>query len=178
MSDQGHPVFTDDMTLGEARTLLRQYVNDGYKCPCCTQFAKVYRRTINSGMAISLLTMWRAAGADWQHVPTTVGGKSREEGKLAYWGLVEPQTSDEDEPQRGWWRVTRKGIAWLAGRITVEKYANVYDGRCLRLHGEPITLRQALGKKFDYEELMADVKFPDWYGQGTVFGEDGTGVGS
>jgi hypothetical protein len=31
----------------------------------------------------------------------------------------------------------------------------VYDGRCLRLDGESLSLRQALGTKFSYEELMA-----------------------
>jgi hypothetical protein len=166
--DPGAPVFTDDMTLGEARALMRQYVRDGIPCALCLQFAKVYKRTINSGMAISLLTMYKAAEHNWQHVPTTVGGRSREEGKLAYWGLVQPKVVDGGEHERGWWRVTQHGEAWLAGRSTVPKYAMVYNGGVLSLKGEDVSFRQALGKKFDYEELMADVKFPDTYGQDSL----------
>lgn len=174
--DPGAPVFSDEMTMREVRILMRQYIRDGIPCPLCLQFAKVYKRTINSGMAVSLLTMWKAATTDWQHVPTTVGGKSREEGKLAYWGLVQPKLNEHREHERGWWRVTPAGVAWLAGRSTLPRYAMVYNGDVLSLKGANVSLRQALGNRFSYDELMQDVKFPDWYGQDTVFGAASEGA--
>ena len=49
-------------------------VGYGGTCPCCDQLAKVYRRPINSGMAVSLITMYRTARQEWQHIPTTING--------------------------------------------------------------------------------------------------------
>jgi hypothetical protein len=37
----------------------------------------------------------------------------------------------------------------------VPKYVKLYNGRCLGVEGNPITIQQALGKKFRYAELMA-----------------------
>ena len=148
-------MFSDAMTLAEARDELRRLVDDGYRCPLCTQFAKVYRRKLNSGMARSLIRMWRKAGLDWINVPDQIGARSREEGKLRYWGLVEEADVErEDGGRAGWWRVTREGARFVTGKITVPKYARIYDGRCLGLHGEPVTIRDCLGERFDYAELM------------------------
>lgn len=166
------PVFTDDMTLGEARALLRQYVDDGYKCPCCTQMAKVYRRTLSATMARALITLYKygGAGVGFVHAPS-LPGDTHEISQLQWWELVqEERVRRPDDGRAGYWRCTPKGQGWLAGRLTVPKYARVYDGRCLSLVGDQISLRDALGKRFRYDELMEDVKFPDWYGQDTVFG--------
>lgn len=153
MSD-GH--FTDDMTLAEAKAILRQLVDEGEKCPLCTQLAKVYRRKVNAGMARSLIEMYRVGGTlDWVHVPTQIGARSREEGKLAYWGLVEEETAKrEDGGRAGYWRVTAKGVRFVREKIKVPKYARVYDGRCLGLTGDEVSIREALGSKFSYDELM------------------------
>lgn len=156
--------FSDFALLGEARKWLRaEAAAGGAKCPCCTQFTKVYRRPLNSGMARSLIRMYRAAGTDWQHVPTTTSGGSREEGKLRYWRLVEEDRRErEDGGRAGWWRVTNAGRAFVLGQFQVPKHAIIFDARCLRLDSTDglITIREALGKKFNYAELMADI--PDY----------------
>ena len=54
------------MSLGDAREWLRERVEHGARCPCCTQFAKVYERKLNSRMARQLITFW---WEDWFHVP-------------------------------------------------------------------------------------------------------------
>lgn len=146
----------DDVPLGEAKQWLRDRVDDGAPCPCCGQLAKVYRRRVNSGMARSLITMWRKAGLEWVHLPTEIGARSREEGKLAYWGLAEEATEKrEDGGRAGWWRVTERGRQFVLGLTTIPRYALIYDGRRLRFDGEPVTIRDALGAKFDYDQLMA-----------------------
>lgn len=151
----------DDSTpLGAARTWLREQISDrGAKCPCCGQFAKVYRRRLNSGMARSLITMYRAAGTDWQHVPSTTAGGTREEGKLRYWGLVEDGGHTPSGGQRpGVWRVTLAGELFVLGHTKVPAHALVYDSKLLRLdtsRGE-VTIREALGDHFNYEVLMND----------------------
>lgn len=143
------------MTLGEARAELRQLVRDGERCPCCDQFAKVYRRKLNSGMARSLIAMWRTAGTSWVHVPTALDARSREEGKLRYWGLVVESDEERDDGGRaGWWQVTDLGAQFVLGQLRVPQYAHVYDGRCLGLHGDPVMIRDCLTDRFSYEELM------------------------
>ena len=145
----------DPRTLQEAVEWLREHLDEGAICPCCTQRAQVYRRKINSGMAVSLIRMYQTAGTDWQHIPTTIGARSREEGKLRYWGLVEEADAERDDGGRaGWWRVTPRGADFVLGNLAVAKYARVYDGRCLGLVGDPVTIYDALGDKFDYAELM------------------------
>lgn len=150
--------MNDQMTLSEAREWLRKQVDDGAKCPCCTQFSKVYRRKINAGMASGLITMYRTYGLAWGHVPSTAD-LSRLGGELArlrMWGLVEESPEPRDDGGRaGWWRVTAAGERFVRGQERVPKYARVYDGRCLGLDGDLVSVRDALGTRFDYDELMA-----------------------
>jgi hypothetical protein len=83
------PLFHDDMPLGEARSVLRGLVDDGARCPCCTQLAKVYARKINSGQAAGLIRFYRNVGAlRFAHLPTlglsSLGG---EFARLRFWEL-------------------------------------------------------------------------------------------
>lgn len=155
-------MFRDDMTLGEARRLLRDLVEDGATCPCCRRLAKIYRRKINSTQARDLIAMYRYGGTEFAYLPhvrKASGGRSnREEPKLRWWGLVEEEpTLRPDGGRAGWWRVTERGVMFVRCQITVPKYAREYDGRCLRLLGDPITIRDALGTKFNYDDLMAGI---------------------
>lgn len=142
-------------TLQEARDWLRARVDKGERCPCCNQFAKVYKRQVTSTSAAALVTMWSRHGFDVVHLPTLtrMGGDTC---KMVYWGLIEEEsTRRTDGGRAGWWAVTPKGRDWILGKITIPKYARVYDGRCLGLTGNPVTIQQALGKRFDLQELMA-----------------------
>lgn len=135
---------------------LRERADDGINCPICEQKVKVYRRKINSGMARSLILMYRAGGLDFIHVPTAIGARSREEGKLAYWALVEEERMRRPDGGRaGYWRVTELGELFIRGKVSMPKYARVYNGRVLSLlPAEQVTIKDALGTKFDYHELM------------------------
>lgn len=154
--------FTDTHTLGEARDWLRQRINDGARCPCCTQWAQAYFRSINSGMAYGAIQLYNFhLKYPWQfaHLPS-LGRRSSEESKLRYWGLVEEQNT-EGHPG-GYWRLTQKGIDWVEERIKVPHYVRVFDSRALsrpqsQAKGDPkpdIGIRDALGTDFDYDKLM------------------------
>ena len=140
------------------KSWLRARVDKGETCPCCGQFAKVYRRKINSGMARSLIRMYLAGESEklnYIHVPTAVGSRSREEGKLRYWGLVEEELEKRPDGGRsGYWRVTPSGELFVKGLMTVYSHARIYDGRCLGLTGTQVNIMDALGDRFDYDELM------------------------
>lgn len=148
----------EPLTLTDARGWLRDRVDEGAECPCCTQFAKVYRRKINSGMARALITLWHKAGRDYVHLNSTVSAISHEAAQLSWWGLIEqdPEIEREDGGRSSFWRITPLGVAWLHNRCTVPKYARVYNGRVLSMiESESHSIVDALGTRFDYAELMA-----------------------
>lgn len=145
----------DSDTVGDARDWLVRNLGHGVMCPVCGQNAKVYRRKINSGMAKSLILIFRIAGEGWIHV-RVIGAKSREEGKLAYWGLLEEQRAARPDGGRaGYWRLTRRGVLYVRGQLAVPKYAVVYDGQCLSFEGPQVKIQDALGTEFNYADLMA-----------------------
>lgn len=151
--------FSPNATLGQLRAWLLARADDGTNCPLCRQHVKVYRRKINASMARSLIQMYRTGGLDWVHLPTQIGARSREEGKLAYWGLVEEEKAlRPDGGRSGFWRVTPLGELFVQNRTTVPKYARIYNGRVLNLDpAEKASIKDALGTKFDYNDLMAGV---------------------
>jgi hypothetical protein len=149
-------------TLLEAQEWLRERVDHGAACPCCTQFAKVYRRKINSSQARALIVQYRHYGSVWAHLPALrmlQGAQhSNEEPKLRYWGLLEEESDRrEDGGRAGWWRVTDLGERFVLGQARVEKYARLYDGRCLNLAGPFVSIQDALGNKFNYDDLMQGI---------------------
>lgn len=75
---------------------------------------------------------------------------------LRHWGLIEEHVEKrEDGGRAGVWRVTLTGEAFLLRHgASVPQYAVVYNDECLRLEGEQVTIRDALGSAFDYDELM------------------------
>lgn len=155
--------FTDDMALGDARAGLRELaMNGGAKCPCCRQLAKVYRRNLTSVAARAVGALYRDHGRDFGHMPSVARRHLRDVahqgGYLvlgAHWGLIEEERElRPDGGRTGWWRITDLGEAWVRGHAAVPKYAHVYDGRCLKVDGDPVTIEDALGEKFSYAELM------------------------
>lgn len=147
--------FGDDTPLGDVRALIQRHRIDGIVCPACDQFAKVYRRKLNSGMANSLVVLYRRYRDAWVHLPTARANgeitQSNEEAKLRWWGLVE-----QDERHSGNWRLTETGIAFVEG-MRLPKYVLLYADRFLGFDGDSITIQDALGDHFDYEELMRRV---------------------
>lgn len=139
-------------TVAQARAKLRDALVAGESstCPCCDQFVKLYRRKLNAGMAHSLITLLRASGTQWAHVPSVTGRQSSEEAKLRYWELIEAH------PERsGYWRVTELGEQFVLGRATVPSHVLLYNNRFLGLDGDSVSIVQCLGEKFSYAELMA-----------------------
>lgn len=145
-------------TLAEAKQRLRDHLEEGMRCPCCGQFAKRYRRKFNSGMARSLINIYKRGGRDsldWVYIPN-LSAKSREEGKIAYWGLLEEaQEAREDGGRAGWWHVTRLGEEFITNGTRIPKKAIVYDAVCLGFDKtEMVSIQDCLGDKFDLSELM------------------------
>lgn len=148
--------FTDDMSLGDARDELRELVREGHRCPLCTQFVKVYRRKLTGSMAYMLTRMYRTGRTDYVHLPSLREGDGSMDTTMAqYWGLIEEEKARRPDGGRaGWWRITALGERFVRVHLRVPKYALVYDGRCLGMDGDLVSIIDCLGDKFDYRELM------------------------
>jgi len=156
------PPPSDGDSLGYAKTWLNNRLSDGATCPCCKQFAKLYHRPFNSGMAHSLIWLVRAFTETkhdgYIHVPsmcTRAVMRNREFDKLALHGVAETiQSEDPTVRSSGYWRPTALGIAVVKAGGTIHKSLDVYNGKIVSRSAAMIGIREALGQKFDYEELM------------------------
>lgn len=147
--------MSESMTLAEAKAWMLEHVEEGADCLLCAQFAKVYKRKIHRTMARDLIRMWRHAGRQWFRLPDVA--PNGDNAKFQYWGLIEPGggVREDGSDRTGWWRFTEAGQDWVLGWTTVPKYARIYNGNCLGLVGDQVGIREALGNRFNYDELMS-----------------------
>jgi len=149
------------MTLEEAREILEANLDKGISCPCCTQYARRYRRKLNAGLARFLIYLYRQfqkqPQLEWFNIRQAKEGAdfgvsiSGEFCKLQCWGLIEPRPKDS-----GYWRLTDLGRAFVEKRTTVKSHIVVFNNTLEGFHGCDILITDALASKFDYDELMAE----------------------
>ena len=151
-------LFPPQTTLEEARNWLMENAEDGAECPCCQQFVKIYKRRLNAGMARTLI--WVANHSrpgewlDLSSAPKFIH-KNREHGKLAHWGILEQKPSDDPKKKdSGIWRATIEGRGFAMNIRKARSHVYLYDNKVLNFTDELVTVIDALGEEFDYEELM------------------------
>lgn len=159
-----------EVTVREARQVVYARLETGSSCPCCGQYARMYRRPLYDKMAAWLIWCVQAYDpeeAPWLHVNEGPVLQNRKGGgdfaKLAHWGLIEEQPRSDDADHKrssGYWRPTERGIAFAHGQIEVPSHVFLYDNRVQRQVGvdgfspDNVSIFAALGKRFDYAELM------------------------
>jgi len=146
-------VFSDDMTLSEARLLLNMELGTGLVCPCCERPAKIRPRGINRSQVIGLLWMYKEYGREFgslQKARQLRGDTdNREESKLRYWGLLE----ESREGRVSVWRVTPLGEAWIRGDVTVPSKAFIYSNKCYGHDGDEIGIFDILTED-EHKEIL------------------------
>ncbi len=148
-------------TLQRAKNDLKQgwETPNGATCACCGRKVKRYHRKLTSSMAIGLIKLVRlnhSGNGDFQHVSELgISGTGGEFAQLKRWGLIE-ELVNEDSKKRtsGYWTATDKGDSFVFNRVKVPAYCDTYNMKTLGFSDEQTTIIQALGKKFDYRELM------------------------
>lgn len=132
----------------------------GYNCPCCSQFCKRYYRKLNVNMALVLIMLVRKKKFGFMPIEEfmRVNGfhRSGDFSYLIHWGLLEKMTGERPDGSKknGFYKITEKGIRFVKEEITVPQTLIYYLGKCEGFEGGEIGIREALGKKFDYTELM------------------------
>lgn len=146
-------------SLEQARQEYRDVLkNNGGKCPCCRRWGKINGYQINStqvrGMIWMLKNFRRDEWVDLGKAPRWVL-RSKSLATLHHWDLLETKKkAGEDTRGSGLWRLTQLGRDFIYCRVTMPKYAFVFNNRLEKFSREQTDAVQALGKKFSYDELM------------------------
>lgn len=170
MTKARRPLPASEASFAQTREVLLNLLDEGVTCPTCDQHAQRYYRRINSGMArwlMVLVSMSPRYQPEWVQTRDVIRraaslrtfGSSQASGEapslLPFWGLIECRPNDDPEKRHsGVWRPTTKGYDFVEGKVGVPRVAVVYNNRLERLEGDEVHIRQALGKRFNYEELM------------------------
>ena len=159
-------------TIAEAKQFLRENWKKGTVCPCCNQRVKLYLRKLNSGMALFLIGLYRLSKKNaylpdgkpaWftnKEVMKEMGinTSSLDYSVLRHWELIKKKEANEDgvKRQSGYWQLTLAGLSFVQGHFSVKEKVNVYNNKRYGFSGNLITIKQALGSKFNYTELMEE----------------------
>lgn len=145
----GSMTTADSASVKQARAYVQKNLYVGVRCPCCDQHAQLYKRKLGRRMVRSLVLMYKHHGTEYQNLSSTVGSQGREEGKLAYWGLI------KRAPNRpGWWKVTARGERFVKRQISVPSHVMVYNGRARKMVGKNVTVAQCVGGSDAYKRLI------------------------
>ena len=151
-------------TLKDARDYVNANRVEGVHCPCCGQMARDYRRKLNTIMARALIWLVRtsASGDEWVDIglqaPRWFHRGGGEFAKLAHWGLIEERLIPSTRGGRtsGIWRPTDKGVSFARNEIAIASHVTLYDNHIVGISNTSITIRQALGEHFDFQELWGN----------------------
>lgn len=131
------------------------------KCVVCEQSAKIYKRPLYSSQSFCLIEMYKKwlSGVHLVHVKDLKGDAARggDFAKMELWGLisqVNKSPSDTKKRTSGCWSITKKGIAFAAGRIKIPKKVVIYNKKVVGFSEEQISIKDSINDNFDYEELM------------------------
>ena len=162
-----------DSSLDRARERVQRGLREpgGILCPCCGQTCALRKRRINGAMARALIAICsiRARDGDrWVHLRELPNLQARSGGgdfqKLRHWDLIEgmPKATDplDTNPRSGFWRATPAGMEFVRGDVWVPAYKLMFDAEVYDESEELITIVEAVGTRFDYDEIMSGA-FPD-----------------
>ena len=153
----------DSTPLGKARhhVKVKCRTREGIECPCCGTWLRYHKRKFNAGMArilIWLVQEFERNNGRWINVPAQAPShvlRSLEVSKLEIWGLAENCRKGRNR-ERGIWRPTELGIHFAHGLEMIPSYVLLFQKKPRGFSDEQISIREALGEKFDYDELMRE----------------------
>ncbi len=134
-------------------------------CPCCGRHTQVYKRTIHTAVALQMIRLYRLGGFDGLFVhasrliPEGQSG-SGDLSKAKYWGLLREKPHEiGTKKSSGYWSLTADGVLFVTRAKMIPQFAHVFDDQVMAFSPELISIEQALGKGFKYDELMQEVLF-------------------
>ena len=159
-------------SIAVARAWLLGQRAKGATCPCCDQYVRQYLRPLTKSMAYVLLLLARYYRThsikEWLHVPSFIAevvAKPRRAAavrgdwaKLIHWGFLEKQVGRraDGSSRLGNYRLTARGRQFALGVLKVPSHVLIYNKVKLPYPApRMITIKEALKKDFNYDELMS-----------------------
>lgn len=134
------------------------------KCPVCEHTHRVYVRPISGEMARTLIMVYRhyfkypytkPVHIDHMLAILKPRPKGNNHGLLVHWELLKKvENVDLKKKDSGHYTLTPKGMRFVKGEVSVLSHALVYRDQCYGFEGEEVSIRDCLGRRFDYEKLM------------------------
>ena len=155
-----HMLEADGLTtIDEAQEWMVYSTNEGAICPCCGRENKVYPRKIHWAQAYQL--MWLVVEylkiAKWYHINDSPVIRGGDFAKLEHHGLItsKPNKNKKLKRSSGYWKPTPGGIDFVLGKTFAPKVVHLYHNEVISWSRESVTIFDALGEYFDYQEVMA-----------------------
>lgn len=132
----------------------------GTTCPVCDKYVKVYRRRLHAEMARFLLLMVQRYKRYPRFYTTREvfpnNNKAASDGVyLVHWGLLEKAAhANLAQAPTGSYRPTDKGLRFAHNIELVPSHVHLLNNVVVGWSDKQFNIVQALGKKFNYEELM------------------------
>lgn len=132
----------------------------GYNCECCGQFVKRYYRKMNSNMAMVMIMLVRKKKFGFIHIEDFMRGlgfhRSGDFSYLVHWKLLEKMGGERPDGSKrnGFYKITDLGRKFVNKEVAMQQTLIIYNSKCEGFEGPFIDIEHALGKKFDYAELM------------------------
>lgn len=136
----------------------------GYTCPCCGGYVKTYIRKFNSNMALALGILYKWTNGDnfgkFCHLENLIieSGYKRcgDFSYLVHYAFIEKFVGKREDgsARNGHYRITPRGMMFVEGKCTAPEKFIMDGGKFRGFDGENITFSQALGSKFNFNELM------------------------
>lgn len=114
-------------------------------------------------MAVALCLMFRAGGRFVKVEDLIASAGVKRCGDFSYlrhYGLIEKliEKRKDGSPRNGYYAITDKGVMFCLGKIKVQEFFLISNNKLLGFDGDYISIKTALGVRFDCNELMADSK--------------------
>lgn len=133
----------------------------GYVCHCCNQFVKLYNRHFNSNMAVALIFLYRNREKGFIHLENEMKeqGYKRcgDASYLRHYRLIEAKKEDrfDGSSRNGMYKISGMGILFVEMKHTVKEIFSTFNNKCEGFSGKEISIVDALGTKFSYNNLMS-----------------------
>jgi len=138
------------------------------RCNHCGANSKVYAYKIGSYARVLIWMAFHGKEGEYLHIPTSgaINGGG-DYAKLRYWGLIKksPKNPDPTKRSSGLWKLTGKGRDFALNRTTVSGvcYYSHPPGEVLGFESERVSIVDALGRHFDYQDLMSGYESSAFY---------------
>lgn len=155
-------------TVSIAKQFLKDNWVEGTTCLCCGQTVKLYKRSITSSMAYSLIKYSENQVGAYKHAQTYFHERGHmyagggDFPKLRFWGLIEKRgdSKEDGNPNSGYYAITQKGLNFVNNDITVPKYMYIYLNKVRKQSEEQVNIVESLGNSFRYSDLVSVKKSP------------------